>query len=583
MRWYYFPVLIILAFGCGNNNEKAEVPDTYFEQSGYTKTPDYIKTIEYCKTLDASSDFIHYTEFGYSFMGKPLPLLVASESKKLCPCTNRHKTVILIEACIHAGEPDGKDAGLMLFRDIATKPEFQDLLKKVTVLFIPILSVDGHERFGPYNRINQNGPDSMGWRTNAQNLNLNRDFLNAESPEIQAFIKLFNEWDPDFFIDCHTTDGADYQYALTYSLETHGNMDSSLTFWQKEVYLPYIQKQMKEAGYPIFPYVMFRRWHDPRSGLVSYASPPMLSQGYTAARNCPGLLIETHMLKDYKTRVFATYNMLLKSVELLAKHDDAGLKEIRFKVNQKLNSSSIVKDSIALDFSAGKDSVMTEFMGFEYSSETSDLTGGPWFKYDTVKTTFLLPYFNNVQPTFKARVPDSYIIPAEWKGIAGKMIMHGVKVEVLTEKKTFKVIRYRFSDVSFRATPYEGKQRLQDFRITEYTEEIEFPVGTFVIPCNQSLVRLIMQMLEPKASASYFNWGYFNIILEQKEYSETYVMEKMAREMLAKDPEIKAEFEEKMKNPAFSENQWVILNWFYSKTPYWDSRFNVYPVCKVYR
>ncbi len=575
------PLIMVIAIGCGKQGP-VSVPDTYFEQSNFKKTPDYSKTIEYCKVLDEASENIHFTTFGKSYLGKDLPLLVASKSEKLCPCTNRSKTIILIQACIHAGEPDGKDAGFMLFRDIATKPEFRIMLDSVTVLFIPIINVDGHERFGPYNRINQNGPDSMGWRTNAQNLNLNRDFLNAESPEIQAFVKLCNEWNPDFFIDCHTSDGADYQYALTYGLETHGNMDSALTDWQEKTFLPYLEKEMEKAGYPIFPYVMFRRWFDPRSGLVTYASPAMLSQGYMATRNCPGLLIETHMLKDYKIRVFSTYNMILKSLELLAYHDKVGLKELRLKTDIKYSADPVINDSIALDFEPGKDCTMVEFKGVEYSSDPSEISSGIWFRYDTVKTTFTLPFYNILEPSAKARVPVSYIIPPEWKTIAKKLILHGVKVDSLKKTESFNVTYYTFSDVKFRNSPYEGRMRVEDFKLGEYTDSVEFPAGTYIVNCAQPFVRLIMQALEPKAPASYFSWGYFNTILEQKEYSETYVMEKVAREMLAKDPELKAEYEEKMKDPAFAQNTWGILNWFYSKTPYWDSRLNVYPVCKVY-
>lgn len=581
MRTCFFFILILFIAGCGNHTAPL-VPDTYFEESSYRLTPDYNKTIEYCRILAAANEKIRYKEFGYSFLGKPLPLLIASSSKKDCACANRHKTIVLIQACIHAGEPDGKDAGLMLFRDIATQPEFEKMLEHVTVLFIPVLNVDGHERFGPYNRINQNGPDSMGWRTNAQNLNLNRDFLNAESPEIQAFVKLCNEWDPDFFIDCHTTDGADYQYPLTYSLETHGNMDAGLTEWQEKNYLPFIESEMEKAGYPIFPYVMFRRWHDPRSGLYTYASPPMLSQGYMATRNCPGLLIETHMLKDYKTRVMATYYMLLKSIEYIAYNDSNNLKKVR--INADVTNLTPVQgtDSLALDFTPGKDSVMVDFRGVEYTAEPSDLTGGVWFKYDTVKKTFRLPYYNQLQFKYKARIPSFYVIPPEWKQIAGKLLLHGVKVEVLKEAQTYNVSRYRISDVVFRTTSYEGRQRIDQFNAEPFTETVFYPAGSFVVPCNQPLQRLIMQALEPKAPASYFSWGYFNSILEQKEYSETYVMEKMAREMLAADPALKAEFEAKMKDPAFAGNSWGIVNWFYSRTPYWDARYNVYPIGKVY-
>ncbi len=217
------------------------------------------------------------------------------------------KLVLLIQAGIHPGEIDGKDAGFMFFRDLAINQLFGAMPENLIILFIPIFNVDGHERFGPYNRINQDGPEEMGWRTTAQNLNLNRDFLKADAPEMQAWLKLYQQWLPDFFVDIHVTDGADYQYVSTYGLETYGNMDEGLTKWTNEQLIPVMEQSMDAAGYPMFPYIMFRRWHDPRSGLRSSAAGPRFSQGYTAVQNRIGLLVENHSLKDYKTRVSSTY------------------------------------------------------------------------------------------------------------------------------------------------------------------------------------------------------------------------------------------------------------------------------------
>ena len=204
---------------------------TYFERSNFLETPRYDSTIAYCKRLCKASPFIHYTTFGISPEGKSLPLLIADKDKLSEPDSIKKtgRTILMIQACIHAGEPDGKDAGLLLFRDLIINPEIQKILDSVSIILIPIFNVDGHERFSAYNRINQNGPKEMGWRTNSMNLNLNRDYIKAEAPETKSWLRLFNQWHPDFFVDCHTTDGADYIYPLTYALEINGNMDSSLT------------------------------------------------------------------------------------------------------------------------------------------------------------------------------------------------------------------------------------------------------------------------------------------------------------------------------------------------------------------
>lgn len=260
---------------------------TDYELSGGKKTPRYKETINYCLQLADASPMLHFTSFGISPQGRNLPVMIVDRDGLQTPEAIKAagRIILMIQACIHPGESEGKDAGLMLVRDLASG--IRDLLDHVSVIFIPIFNVDGHERFGPYNRINQNGPEEMGWRVTATNLNLNRDFLKADAPEMQAWLKLFNNWMPDFFVDIHTTDGADYQYVLTYMMETLGNMDTGLTAWCDSVFLPGWTSEMEEAGYPVFPYVQFRRWHDPKSGLIRDVAPPMLSQGYVALRNRP--------------------------------------------------------------------------------------------------------------------------------------------------------------------------------------------------------------------------------------------------------------------------------------------------------
>ncbi|MCK4657398.1 MAG: peptidase M14, partial [candidate division Zixibacteria bacterium] len=196
---------------------------TYYEKSNFLETPRYDETVAFCKLLEAESPFVKYTSFGITPQGRELPLLIVDKSESFAPPTD-DRIVLLVIACIHPGESDGKDAGLVLIRDLIRDDSLTKQFDDVVLLFIPIFNVDGHERFGPYNRINQNGPLEMGFRVTAQGYNLNRDFLKADSPEMRAWLKLFREWLPDFFIDCHVTDGADYQYTITYGLETHENM-----------------------------------------------------------------------------------------------------------------------------------------------------------------------------------------------------------------------------------------------------------------------------------------------------------------------------------------------------------------------
>jgi len=557
---------------------------TAYEKSGFKCTPRYDSTIAFCKLLDAKSPWIKYTTFGKSPQGRDLPLLIAGKGNNLTPDAVRKtgKAVLLIQACIHAGEPDGKDAGLMLFRDLITKPEMASLLDNVTILFIPIFNVDGHERYGKFNRINQNGPEEMGWRVNANNFNLNRDYLKADAPEIKQWLALFNEWTPDFFIDCHVTDGADYQYAVTYTIETEGNTNPTIADWIKNSYLKEILPAMESKGLPMFPYVEFRRWHDPRSGLYNWISPAFLSQGYTIVRNRPGLLIETHMLKDYKTRVTGTYELLLETVKFINKNSQK-LTLLVSEADRFTASAEFRRDSFPVSFIASKDSTIIPFKGKKYEMVVSDLTGGYWFKYSKEDTTFQIPYFDKFNVEHKIKIPEAYIIPVEWTDIIERVKLHGVKTTTLKNDVDLEVASYKFSNIKFAASPYESRQKVVKYNMEDFTHKQHFTKGSVVIDMEQPLAKLVIYMLEPRCGDSFFSWGFFNNILEQKEYSESYVMEAMAREMIAKNPELKKEFDaKKASDENFAKNADAQLNWFYSRSPYWDDHYCVYPVGKIF-
>lgn len=556
---------------------------TFYEKSGFKATPSYDETVEYCQKLDQASPFIQYTTFGTSPQGRKLPLLIIDGEGKFDPASARKsgKIVLLVQAGIHAGEIDGKDAGLMFFRDLAINQLFGAMPKNLTILFIPIFNVDGHERFGPYNRINQNGPEETGWRTTAQNLNLNRDYLKADAPEMQAWLKLYQKWQPDFFIDIHVTDGADYQYVSTYGLETFGNMDEGLTNWTNEQLIPIMEQSMDAAGYPMFPYIMFRNWGDPRSGLLTSAAAPRLSQGYTAVQNRIGLLVENHMLKDYKTRVSSTYELLLFLCGFL-NNQAAAIRELNALADLNTASAVFLKQPFPVDFKAGDDSVMVDFRGVQYDIVKSDLTGGNWFRYHPDKPeTFRLAYFNHVVPSVFIKFPEAYIIPPEWTEVIGKLALHGIKYSVLDKPVTINVESYRFTHIEYEKSTYEGRlQVVPTFDTIE--EESVYPAGSVVIPTAQRTARVIAHMLEPASPDSYLQWGFFNATFEMKEYFEAYVMEDVARKMIAENPGLEEEFEKwKAANPEASKDQYSQLGWFFFHSPYVDKKMNVYPIGKI--
>jgi hypothetical protein len=568
-----------LSIPCGN----CEDWRTDYEKSGYTETPRLDQTVEYCERLAEASPWVHYTTFGVSPQGRDLPLVIVDRKKRFTPKEVRKSdnAVLLIQAGIHPGEIDGKDAGLMLLRDIAITKEYEDLLDHATILFIPIFNVDGHERFGPNNRINQNGPEEMGWRTTAQNLNLNRDFMKADAPEMEAWLRLFVEWLPDFLVDCHTTDGADYQYVVTYALEIFGSMDPGLTEWARDVYLEDMEIRMEKSGFPIMRYVSFSDWLDPMSGIISWSASPRLSDGYGAVQNRVCLLVETHMLKTYRERVEGTYEMLRHTASIV-NDQHRELTRLNREADWRAADPVFRQQPFGLQFNANSDTTMIDFLSYEYEVYESDLTGGQWYRYSDVPKTLQIPYFNHQDATVTVMLPEAYVIPPEWDDVIRRVQLHGVDIQRLSETAEIRVRTYKFHDVNWRDEPYEGRHPL-DFEVEDIERVRTFPAGSVLVDMNQRAARAIAHMLEPQGRDSFLRWGFFDAVFEQKEYTEMYVMEKMAREMLAEDPALAEEFHQKMESDStFAGHPWQILNWFYQRTPWWDERKDVYPVGRIF-
>jgi len=578
-RLFPFFLALLLMASCKEKNSDLT---TTFEKSNYLETDDYAATIAYAKRLDKQFKEVHYQSIGTTAQGREVPLLIVDENGSTNPkkIHRSRKNIILVQACIHPGEPNGKDAMFMLIRDMLMGNNAHDLLQDFSFLFIPVLSPDGLANFSPYNRINQNGPKQMGWRVNAQGLNLNRDYTKLDTPEIQAFVTLFNKWQPDFFFDTHATDGADYQYVTTYSMENFGNYDAGITRWLSEVWEPQIQAAMKAKGLPITRYIEFHPWGDPTASLYDGSFSAMFSEAYTTARNCPGVLLETHMLKPYKDRVFSTYQMVLETLKIIrndkenfgkalaqAKKNDLSLKELPINMQPQMN-----------------DTICEDFLGYHFDTVQSEVTGSWYYAYDTTRPeTRKTRRVRSTRPTKTLTVPKEYIIPAQYADAIDIVKAHGFDINYLKEEKTLKVNTYRFSNVAFMPMPSEGHSRVARFDAEEITKDVTFPKGSAVVKTSQNGIRLLMNLLEPEMPGSLFEWGFFNNVLQRVEYFEVYKMEPMAKAMLAADPFLEGQFNEwkatfpKDKQPS----QYEILNWFYERSPYCDKNYLVYPIGMV--
>ena len=557
---------------------------TYFERSGFTATPRYDNSMEYFQRLADYSPWAEFESFGISPQGRELKFLIVSKDKAFNPSDSKkiNKPIVLIINGIHAGEIGGKDASMLLLRDILITKEKESLIDSVTLLVVPIFNVDGHERMSKYNRINQNGPEEMGWRTTAQNLNLNRDWMKADAPEMRSMLKLFSGWLPDFIIDTHATDGADYQYTVTYSVEKFSNIYSGTANWLTEKFIPILEKGVEEKGFLPHSYIYLKKWQeDLDGGIIDWASTPRFSTGYTALQNRPALLIETHMIKPYKERVFSTKAMLETVLEFVS----SNAKEL-IDLNLEADSVSVQnlfmqKKYLHVNFEESDRYSLINLKGFEYYREFSEISGSNKLVYTNVKKDFKVKYYNDIVPIDSIQLPKGYLIPKEWGTIVDILKLHGVQVNSLKTDSTIEVTKYHFRNVEFANSSYEGRQRV-DLEYDLVKEQRMIPSGTFLISTNQRTARVIANLLEPKSGDSFIRWGFMNSIFERKEYFENYVMEKIAEEMLNKNVELRKDFETKLNvDEEFRNSPEERLKFFYTRSQYYDKNYQVYPVMRI--
>jgi hypothetical protein len=575
------PLMLLSAY------PQTEVPEpwlTHFERSGYLETPRYNESIDYFRKLSDASEHAEMFSFGISPQGRELYCIAVSKDGRFEPVglSDRTKPVILIVNGIHSGEIGGKDASMILLREMIITGDQEHLFDNLDLLIVPIFSVDGHERFGPYNRINQNGPQEMGWRTTAQNLNLNRDWMKADTPEMQAMLRLISEWQPDFLIDTHSTNGADYQYTVTYILETRGNIYDETGKWLQNDFIPHMETYIEDRGYLVFPYVSMRQWYGGiESGLSSGASSPRFSSGYAAVQNRPGIVVETHMSKPYKDRVFSTKAMIESVLEYANRYPTRLLDMNRNADWISIEQYHSNRSYLPVQLRVTDRYRMKRFKGIEAERVVSPIAGGEILRYTGRPIELEVRFYDTIEVVDSVTVPPVYLIPREWDGIVERMKIHGIAIEILAEETTLPVTRYRFTDVRHAASSYEGKQRV-DVQYDSYRETVTVPEGTYVVPTDQRTVRVIAHLLEPKSPDSFLRWGFFNTIFERKEYFELYVMEPIAREMLREDPSLQREFDRWLENnPNAREDPFRRLNFFYERSPYYDNQLNVYPVMRV--
>ncbi|MCB1022808.1 MAG: peptidase M14 [Acidobacteria bacterium] len=582
--------LVLLVFAAApvvpQSSEK-QIPDnwqTFAESTDYKRSSTYDEAIGFSKKLAAASDLITYRSFGKSSEGRELPLLIVSKDKVFDPESARKsgKAIVFVQAAIHSGESDGKDAGFALLRDIAILKTRIDLLENTIILFVPIYNVDGHELRSKFNRINQNGPEEMGFRANSANQNLNRDYIKSDTPETVAWLGLWNNWDPDFFVDCHVTDGADFRYNVTYEFAHHAESPPQLVNWMNEHFEKNVVPRVESEGNLLSHYLQLADGGDPTKGIYSFIATPRFATGYTPLRNRNGLLIETHSLKDYRSRVRGTYDVLRYTIEEIGENKDSLQKANRDSDRDTIERGKTYDPNRKFPLSQriGDKSRPFNFKGVEIQFEESEVSGGKRIVYGTKPYDVTIPQYDSAYISAFAAPPLYYIVPPQWIEVIKRLEYHGVEFTRLKEPRVFEIENYMFESQKWATVPFEGRITLSAKSIP-VKESRMFPKNSVVVPLDQVNANIAIHWLEPDGPDSAMFWGFFNAIFEQKEYSESYIMEDIAREMLEKDEKLRAEFNEMLKDEKFAKNPRARLNFFYRRSPYYDQRIGVYPVGRI--
>ena len=554
---------------------------TVAERSGFVRTGRFDEVIALCeKFAQAYPEAVRCIDFGTTPEGRPMKALVVSRSGALTPDAAHAKglPVLLVQGGIHAGEIDGKDAGFLALREMLDGNKAKGALEKQVLVFVPVFNVDGHERFAAYNRPNQRGPEEMGWRTTAQNYNLNRDYAKADAPEMHAMLALVNAWDPIAYIDLHVTDGAKFQQDVAVQVEPVHAGDAALRAAGRAFRDAVIGDVKEDGGFPVAFYPSFVENDNPASGFVDVVSPPRFSTGYFQLRNRFAMLVETHSWRDYPHRVKTTHTIVLSVVEQIAKHGREWM-----KLAKAADARPLAGQPVALDYAATPKTRTIDFLGYEYTRTQSDVSGALMTRYDETRPqVWKLPLRDDVQPTRRIDAPKAgYLVPAAHAGWVGeKLALHGIAFEKLEGGLGKREVQtFRATKRTFAANSVEGHQRL-DVEGAWKNETRDIGSGTLFVSIAQPKARLVMALLEPQAPDALAAWGEFNNAFERKEYMEDYVAEEVAREML-KDPKVKAEFDEALKNEAFAKDPNARLNFFAQKHSSWDERFNLYPVYRT--
>ncbi|WMC07190.1 MAG: hypothetical protein PQ275_18090 [Elizabethkingia anophelis] len=550
---------------------------TPYEKGNGNQSVTYDEMNTFYRDLSKNFKTIQYLQKGEDDNGKPIYVVVFNPFKEKIEKLGKDKTVLMINNGIHPGEPDGIDATMMLMRDLATQKVKAP--KNIVIAAIAAYNVSGMLNRGSYSRANQNGPEEYGFRGNARNYDLNRDFIKADTKNARSFQQIYQWLNPDVFIDNHVSNGADYQYTFTYISTHKERLGKSLGDYFFNEFQADNLKQMQTLGYESTPYVNIHG-DVPEVGFATFEDSPRYATGYTSLFNSIGTVVETHMLKPYDKRVDATYKYMLVNLENIDKNYKK-IKELR-KENLKQYAAGN-KYPIRWKVDSAKYSTM-DFKGFEAGYKPSGISGQKRLYYDRNKPfTKKIKLFNTYAPTGFVNIPRYYVIPQSEYRVIEELKRNHIKMNILKRDSIATVEAYKINDFKTVNNPYEGHYIHYETVVGKSNKQIKFLAGDYVVPTQQSGVKYILETLEPEALDSFFNWNFFDAMLGQKEYYSAYIFEDTAADLMKNDLALRTAFEAKKKiDKDFAKDGKAQLDWVYQNSPYYEAKTHrQYPVYRI--
>ncbi|MFH4967845.1 M14 family metallopeptidase [Gaetbulibacter sp. M240] len=574
---YTLALLFAVLISCQSNKKSSNEFKTSFEKSGGKETATYDEAIAFYKQLADTYPEIKIQSIGETDSGRPLHLVIYNPDTQFnYDIIRETKRILLINNGIHPGEPDGIDATMLLFRDLA-----KGTLKapqQTVLVTIPIYNVGGSLNRNSYSRTNQNGPESYGFRGNARNFDLNRDFIKSDTKNARSFAKIFHLVKPDVFIDNHVSNGADYQYTLTHLFTQHNKLGGDLGHYLHNKMMPQLIDKLETKKWIITPYVnVFNEV--PEKGFSQFLDSPRYSTGYTTLFNSLGMMVETHMLKPYKQRVEGTYE-LMKSMLEITESDGKQITVLRKKSTSNYSVGSSYPVQWEVDTTKASN---LQFKGYEGALEKSEVTGFDRLKYDRSKPfTKTVTYQDYFKPSTSITIPKAYVIPQGWFNVIELLKLNKINLHTIKQDTVIQIESYRITDYETGNNPYEGHYLHKNTKVQKSMRIQHFKAGDFIAESQQDGIRYLLETLEPEAVDSFFNWNFFDTILQQKEGFSPYVWEDKAAQILTENDSLREAFETlKSKDSTFAKSWHAQLDWIHKHSKYYEKSHLQYPIYRI--